>query len=412
MKILVVSQYFWPENFRINDLVTELSLRGHDVTVLTGLPNYPDGKVFDNFRCHPEHYANFNGVRLVRVPMITRGHGAFRLSINYLSFVVTASVMGVVKLLGRNFDVIFVYGPSPVTVCLPAILLKYVKRAPLVFWVLDLWPETLMAVRAVKSRLIIRMVGMLVRFIYRHCDLILAQSNAFIGSIRNYCSRARVVNYFPSWSEDLFNEEEARAPAPELEQREGVFSILFAGNIGEAQDFPTILDAAELLRERDDIRWIIVGDGRMAGWVREEVEKRGLQHNVALTGRFPLERMPSFFAHADTLLVTLKSEQIFAMTIPGKVQTYLASGTPIIGALDGEGAEVIREAGAGYTCRAGDARGLAAVVGKMAGLSAAERMAMGEAGKSWYALQFDKYLLIDRLEAWLHNMRGGMDRHV
>jgi colanic acid biosynthesis glycosyl transferase WcaI len=404
VKVLIVSQYFWPENFRINDLATELSLRGEDVTVLTGWPNYPDGKVFSEFRADPGQYGNLNGVRVVRVPLVARGHGAFRLSINYLSFVFSASLIGSVKLIGEKYDVIFVYGPSPVTICLPAIVLKYMKGAPLVFWVLDLWPETLMAVKAIKSRFIIGMIGVLVRFIYYHCDLVLAQSNAFVRGIRKYCSDKLPIGYFPSWSEDLFNHIPA-ALATELAKKEGTFNVLFAGNIGEAQDFPTILAAADTLRGRKDIRWIIVGDGRMSGWVREEIEKRRLQENVVMTGRYPLERMPSFFAHADALLVSLRADDIFAMTIPGKVQTYLSSGLPVIGALDGEGAAVIRDAGAGYTVAAGDAKGLAAVVSRMADLSPKERNAMGTSGKLFCKKQFDKNGLIDKLEDYFADVR-------
>lgn len=403
MNILIVSQYFWPENFRINDLATELGSRGHEITVLTGWPNYPEGKIYEDFYKFPENYKNFNGVTVVRVPLAPRGQGPIRLIVNYFSFVLSASLIGPLKLIGKKYDVIFVYEPSPITVGIPAIFLKLIKKSPIAFWVLDLWPETLHAVGVVKSKSMLKAVGVLVRFIYKNCDLILAQSKSFIKGIGKYCAEPEKIRYFPSWSEELFNDKVVPA-APEVEKKEGVFSILFAGNIGDAQDFPTILKAAEHLSTRSDIRWIIVGDGRLAGWVREQIEKRSLQNNVVMTGRFPLERMSSFFAHADALLVSLKADEIFAMTIPGKVQTYLSSGLPIIGALDGEGAEVIRESGAGYTCKAGDAAGLAAAVARMAALTVDKRETMGAAGKSYYAAQFEKKLLIDKLESYLGSM--------
>lgn len=403
MNILIVSQYFWPENFRINDLATELASRGHEITVLTGWPNYPEGKIYEDFNKFPKKYMSFNGVTVVRVPLAPRGQGAIRLIANYLSFVLSAALIGPLKLIGKKCDVIFVYEPSPITVGIPAIFLKLIKRCPIAFWVLDLWPETLHAVGAVKSKNMLAAVGAMVRCIYKNCDLILAQSKSFIKGIGKYCAEPEKIKYFPSWSEELFNEQLVPA-APELEKKEGVFNVLFAGNIGDAQDFPTILKAAEHLSARSDIRWIIVGDGRLAGWVREQIEKRGLQGNVVMTGRFPLERMPSFFAHADALLVSLKADEIFAMTIPGKVQTYLSSGLPIIGALDGEGAEVIQESGAGYTCKAGDAEGLAAAVAKIAALTVDERRNLGSAGKSYYAAQFEKKILIDKLESYLNEM--------
>ncbi|WP_092414601.1 glycosyltransferase family 4 protein [Collimonas sp. OK307] len=403
MKILIVSQYFWPENFRINDLATELAGRGHEITVLTGWPNYPEGKIYEDFNKYPQKYANFNGVTVVRVPLAPRGQSALRLMINYFSFIFSASLLGSLKLAGKKYDLIFVCGLSPITVAIPAIFLKFIKKTPIALWVLDLWPESLSAVGVVKSKKILDAVGVLVRFIYKNCDLVLAQSKSFISSIGKYCSESEKIKYFPSWSEDLFNNESV-VSAPEVEAKKDIFNILFSGNIGDAQDFPTILNAAEYLRERSDIRWIIVGDGRMAGWVREQIVKRNLQNNVVMTGRFPLERMPSFFAHADALLVSLKANDIFAMTIPGKVQTYLSSGLPIIGAIDGEGAEVIREAGAGYACKASDAEGLAAVVAKMAALNVEKRDSMGKAGKAYYVAQFEKKFLIDKLESYFHSM--------
>lgn len=403
MKILIVSQYFWPENFRINDLATELVGRGHEITVLTGWPNYPEGKIYEDFDKNPQKYANFNGVNIVRVPLAPRGQSALRLMINYFSFIFSASLLGSLKLIGKRYDLIFVCGLSPITVAIPAIFLKFIKKTPIVLWVLDLWPESLSAVGVVKSKKILDAVGVLVRFIYKNCDLILGQSKSFIHSIGKYCNESEKIKYFPSWSEDLFNNESV-VIAPEVETKKDIFNILFSGNIGDAQDFPTILNAAEYLRERSDIRWIIVGDGRMAGWVREQIVKRSLQNNVVMTGRFPLERMPSFFAHADALLVSLKANEIFAMTIPGKVQTYLSSGLPIVGAIDGEGAEVIREAGAGYACKASDAEGLAAAVAKMAALNAEKRDAMGKAGNAYYVAQFEKKLLIDKLESYFRSM--------
>lgn len=397
MKLLVVSQYFWPENFRVNDLVAELVQRGHEVTVLTGYPNYPDGVIFEDFRKDPAKYAQYAGAEIVRVPLAPRGHGAVRLALNYLSFIVSASLLGLFKLRGRKFDRIFVYEPSPITVGLPAIVMKSMKKAPITFWVLDLWPETLRAVGMVKSERILRLIGHMVSFIYRRCDVILAQSQSFIGNIRQYCRPHQRVEYFPSWAEDAFGQH-ATASAPELALHADRFKIVFAGNIGEAQDFPAILDAAERLRTRIDIQWILVGDGRMAGWVAEEIKRRGLQESVTMLGRFPLERMPSFYAGADTLLVTLKRNEVFAMTIPGKVQSYLTAGRPLLGMLDGEGAAVIRDAGAGLSCPAGDSATLATLAQQLADASAAERQAMGAAAQACYRAQFERTTLMNRIE--------------
>lgn len=400
MHILVVSQYFWPENFRINDLVQEWVKRGHQVTVLTGLPNYPSGKVFDSYRRKPEEFNHFEGATIVRVPIFSRGSGGVRLILNYISFVVSACILGPLRLRGLAIDSIFVFEPSPVTVGLPAIFIGKLKRAPVVFWALDLWPETLAALGVVRSPRVLGWVGHMVRFIYNRCALVLGQSRGFLGSIAKYCDNKDKIRYFPSWAEDLFDATHAK-PASELEFRADTFNIVFAGNVGEAQDMPSVLTAAEQLKGNPSVRWIIVGDGRKFNWLQAEVLKRGLQDCVLLPGRFPVERMPSFYAHADALLVSLKQNEVFSMTIPGKVQSYLMSGVPIIGMLDGEGAAIIRDARAGFTCAAGDEFGLAQVVLKMASMNSDDLRALGQNGQEYAQREFGRSQLLDKLETFM-----------
>jgi glycosyltransferase involved in cell wall biosynthesis len=411
LRLLVVSQYFWPETFRINDLVAELVARGHRVTVLTGLPNYPEGRVFDAYRREPGAYTSFAGADVVRVPLMPRGSGSVRLALNYLSFVASALVFGPWRLRGRPFDAIFVFQTSPVTAALPALLLRRVKRAPLLMWVLDLWPDTLSAIGAVRSPALLDAVGRLVAFIYRRCDRILVQSRSFLANVQRYGGDMTRVRYFPGWAEPIFQGGlEGVEPAPETAAyRDGSFNVLFAGNLGDAQDFPAILDAAEALRARRDIRWLILGDGRAAPMLRAEIDRRGLQASVVLLGRHPLERMPSFFRAADDLLVTLKRDPNFALTIPGKVQSYLAAGLPLLAMLDGEGARVIEEAGAGLVAPAGEGRALAAQVERLASLSPAERAAMGARARECCERDFDRASLITALESWIDEVAPRSD---
>lgn len=396
MNILVVSQYFWPENFRINDLVREWTARGHQVTVLTGRPNYPAGQVFPDFLSDPANFSFFEGVPVHRVPMFARGRGSLRLMLNYLSFVIGASFVGPWKLRSLRPDVIFVFGASPVTVGLPAVLIGRLKQCPVVFWVLDLWPETLAAVGVVRNPRLLAAVGSLVRFIYNRCTLVLGQSNSFLSSIACHCDNPDKVRYFPSWAEDVFHTQTDALP-PEIPVAPGTFSVLFAGNVGEAQDFPAILDAAERLKDDRNIRWLIVGSGRRSAWVEEQVKRRGLSEQVLLLGRFPVDLMPSFYAQADVLLVSLKKDPTFSMTIPGKVQSYLAAGRPIVGMLDGEGADVILRAGAGLVCQAGDGVALAATIKRFAQLPIVERQRMGELGRAYAHAEFDRKMLMTRL---------------
>ena len=401
MRVLVVTQYFWPENFRINDLVLELLRRGHEITILTGKPNYPVGKLFEEYRANPGNFDDYHGAKVYRAPMMVRGNTSIRLLMNYLTFVLGAGIWGLWYLRHHSFDAVFVFEPSPVTVGLPAIFIGRLKKAPVVFWVLDLWPETLAAIGVIRSPRLLALIGCLVKYIYERCTLVLGQSKGFLSSIAKYCSDAQKIRYFPSWAEDLFGQT-IGLKAPEVPLCDHMFTILFAGNVGEAQDLPAVLNAAEQLKNNPSVRWLIVGDGRMSDWLRSEVEARGLQSNVLLLGRFPVERMPSFYAHADALLVSLKKDPVFSLTIPGKIQSYLMSGIPLLGMLDGEGAAVIELSGAGFTCAAGDSSGLATAVLKMASMSVEKRNEFGLSGREFAEREFGREMLMDRLENYFN----------
>ena len=402
MKILIVSQYFWPENFRINDLAKGLVDKGHQVTVLTGQPNYPGGKLFPGYGFFKNLKQHREGIKILRVPLLPRGSGGgFRLFLNYMSFALAGSILGPFICRG-TFDVIFVHEPSPITVGLPAIVLKIFKKAPIMFWVLDLWPESLSATGAVKSVLILGGVRRLVKFIYDRCDKVLVQSRGFVSHIKGLNIPPEKILYFPSWAEDIYRPLPV-SHHPEIPELPEGFLVMFAGNIGVAQDFPTLLDAAEKLKSHKKIHWIIIGDGRRLEWVRKEIHNRGLDQNIHLLGRHPIEMMPFFFSKASVLLVTLKRDPIMSLTIPGKIQSYLASGQPIIAAMDGEGARIIREAEAGMACSAENAEGLAQTVLHMSQKSQAELEAMGRKAHQYYKENFDRFSLFDKLESWMLN---------
>ena len=405
MRLLVVSQYFWPENFRVNDMASELVRRGHQVTVLTGQPNYPDGRIFADFVREPGRFARYAGAEIVRVPLVPRGKTNLQMLLNYLSFVITGSTLGVWRLRGRQFDAIFVFQASPVTLALPGLLLRRIKRAPLLMWILDLWPETLEAVGVVRSPRVLGWLGALVGFIYRRCDRVLVQSRAFVPSVARHAGNASHVRYFPGWAEPIFKGPLTEVePAPEVLPYADSFNVLFAGNIGDAQDFPAILVAASQLRGQAGLRWLIVGDGRAADGVRAEIDRLGLHEQVILLGRHPIERMPAFFRGASALLVSLKKDPLFAMTIPGKVQSYLATGLPLLGMLDGEGAAVIELAGAGMVCSAGDGPALARNIVRLMALPAEERATMGERGKHYCEREFDRARLMQAFETWTQEL--------
>jgi colanic acid biosynthesis glycosyl transferase WcaI len=401
MRLLIVTQFFWPEDFRINDLAGEMTRRGHEVTVLTSYPNYPDGRVFEAFRTDPLKFSRYLGTQIVRVPQVARGKSRLRLIVNFFSFAASACLVGGWRLRGRKFDAIFSFVPSPVTVGIPGVVLRALKNAPMTLWVLDLWPETLQAVGVVRAKSVLGLVGKLVSAIYNRSDLILGQSKSFVPQIKARCSRPSPrIEYFPGWAESVFNAD-AGSEVPELPPKDGKFDIMFAGNIGDAQDFPAILAAAERLKDRADIRWLIVGDGRAAAWVSLEIQRRGLAGNVVMVGRHPLARMPAFYRRADVMLVALRDEPIFGMTIPGKVQSYLIAGRPIVAMLNGEGGRTIADSGAGIACAAGDSEALGRAILKIAALTAAERDAMGARGRVYGQREFGRDGLMDKVENWL-----------
>lgn len=401
MKVLIVTQYYWPENFRVNDLAEALVGRGHRVTVLTGLPNYPGGRLFRGYGFSGPYWEEHAGISIVRVPLIPRGSGnRIRLALNYLSFALAASVLGPMRL-SRDFDAIFVHEPSPVTVALPAIVMKQRTGAPITLWVLDLWPESVAATGAARSPRLLGWISRLVRFIYRRCDRILVSSRGFTSRVEAAGGAARSIRYFPNWAESLY-EPRPRTLPPPAPLPDG-FRVMFAGNVGAAQDFPTILDAAAQIKAEARIHWVILGEGRMLDWVRSEIARRGLTGTVHLLGQHPVTSMPAFFAHADAMLVSLSDDPVFALTVPGKVQAYLACGRPILAMLDGEGAQVVRDARAGITCPPGNGDALAQSVLALARMDRAEREQLGANGLAHSRAEFDRDTLMTQLEDWLQS---------
>ena len=404
MRILIVTNHFWPENFRINDLAVGLKEGGHEITVLTGIPNYPEGKFYPGYGFSRRRVEDYRGIRVVRFPLIPRGKGkSWNLILNYLSSALMACLLAPFYCRER-FDLIFVFETSPVTIGLPAIVVKKFQSIPIIFWVLDLWPESLAATGAVRSPRVLSLVKRLVRFIYRRCDKILVSSRGFSESIKAVGGYEGAIEYFPNWVEPDYlaqAKEDVAASLPDLPKG---FRVVFAGNIGAAQDFETILKAAAALVTYPDIHWIILGDGRRAAWVREQVKARHLSSRVHLLGRFPSEMMPAFFARADALLITLKREPIFALTTPGKLQSYMAAGKPIIAVLDGEGAKLIEESGAGFAIQAENPGALAEKVIMLYRMAPEDRREMGARGRAYCSQHFDRDKAFAKLTALMRNV--------
>jgi glycosyltransferase involved in cell wall biosynthesis len=401
MRILIVTNHFWPENFRITDLAVDMQKRGHEVSVLTGVPDYPEGRFYEGYGVFKRRFEFYRGVKVFRFPLIPRGKGrAWELALNYFSSAFFSCMLAPFYCRDK-YDVIFVFDTSPITIGLPAIILKKLKSIPLIFWVLDLWPESLSATGAVQSSKVLGMVRQLVRFIHGQCDRILISSRGFVQSIDETGGYDHDLTYFPNWVEPeyLIDKAEGTFEAlPTLPALPDGFRVMFAGNIGVAQDFDTILTAAELLASYPDIHWVILGDGRMAEWVKEQIRQRNLGGQFHMLGRYPARTMPHFFAQADALLMTLRREPIFALTVPGKLQSYMACGKPIIAGLDGEGGKLVEESGAGLACPAESPRKLADRVLELYRMPLSVRNEFGEQGIRYCKEHFDRSILFNKLE--------------
>lgn len=391
MRILVLSQYFWPESFIINDIVRVLNEQGHVVVVATGKPNYPDGEVFDGYRAagmQREHY--LDRIEVVRVPVWPRGRGGARnLVLNYLSFVFSGLLCFPWMLRKQQFDAILVFAPSPILQAIPAIPLKWLKNAKLGLWIQDLWPESLAATGYVQNRRALAMVAWFVKGIYRCCDILLIQSQAFFESVSRFVPENRIV-YFPN-SVDVsatVSGASARLPMALADQLEAHFCVVFAGNLGKAQALDTLLQAAFQLRDKPEFRLVLVGSGSQLAWVASQVQTLALD-NVILAGRFPMDTMPAIFERASALLVSLTNEEIFAQTIPSKIQAYLAAGRPILASLNGEGARVVLEAGAGVVSPAEHVGALVENIKHLMSLDGSERARMGRAGREYFDKNFE-----------------------
>ena len=394
MRILVVSQYFWPENFKINDFCLGLKERGHEVTVLTGIPNYPKGEFAEGYGFWKKNDEEWNGIKIYRSKLFPRGRGGIRLMLNYISFVFFGAIKSF--FIKGDFDKILVYEPSPVTVGIPAMIISKRKKIPYYFWVQDLWPESLTAAGGINNKLILFIFDKITRLIYRNSEKVLVQSEGFIQYIIDQGISKDKIIYYPNSTENFYKPLEASQEYIDKLPVAG-FKLMFAGNFGEAQSIDTLLQAAKIIKEiNDKIHWIFLGDGRQKEHIINQIKINDLSNNVHLLGSFPPESMPGFFACADALVVSLKKDKIFSLTIPSKIQSYMACGKPILASLDGEGAKVIEQSQSGFISPPDDALLLAENIMKLYELSVSDRVIIGENAIKYFQNQFERELLLDR----------------
>lgn len=387
-KILLISPHFYPEDFKCNETAFELVKRGYDVTVLSDIPNYPQGKFYKGYGFFHRRRENVNGVNVIRTAVIPRGDGSgVRLALNYLSFAFTACVRAFFMALFHKYDTIIVHQLSPITVGLPAIIVKKVQpKTKLLFWVLDLWPESLEVAGGITNKYILGFFEKIAKFCYKTSDKILISSKGFKESICTKGDFDDKLVYFPNWADGNL-EGNLDYDLPLMPNG---FKIMFAGNVGEAQDFEHTLEAFRILHERGfrDIHFVIVGNGRKMPWLKAYIKEHNLNDTIHCLGRHPLESMGKFFSKADVLYLALKNCSIFNLTCPAKLQAYMSVGKPILAMLNGDGADIIRDAHCGFSVPAGDVEKLADIILQMSKCSSEMLTTMGKNGQSYCADNF------------------------
>ena len=402
MKILVVSQHFYPEAFRINDICFELVKRGHDVTVLTGLPNYPEGVVYEGYR-HKENRDQWvNGVHIVRCHLIGRGKTAPQFGLNYLWF--ARSGIRKARQLRGPFDVIYSFQTSPVSMAYPALEAKRKFQIPLVLHCLDQWPISVTAGPIQEGSLFYRWLYGMSRNVYSQADVITITSQSFKAYFEDVLQLSAGdygLVYWPQYAEDTYKQTEVI--------RNGIYDILFAGNIGPASDVETIVKAAELLKDETRIFFHIVGGGMNLTKCEKLAADAGLK-NIRFYGAHPVEEMPQYYSLADALLITMTDKPVINSTLPGKMQSYMVTGKPIIGAINGETKRVIEEAGCGVCVSSGNVEGLAKAIRDLSN-DEEDHAGYGARAKAYYDDHFDKTKQIGQLEEILQGaVRNGVLR--
>lgn len=396
MKILVISQYFYPENFKINDIILGLKSQGHELTVLTGKPNYPYGKFFSEYSFFTKNFELWNGIKIYRSPLFTRGKGSgLRLFMNYISFAFFASVRQL--FIKESFDKIFVYQPSPITVGFPAIVAKNRFKAPIYFWVQDLWPESLSAAGGINNSVVLNLADLITKYIYKNSKKIFVQSKAFIPYLNRQNVKPEKIFYLPNSTESFYKPLKSSRFKNVISEKKHI-KIFFAGNLGEAQSLDTMVKATEILTKRKiNLIWYILGDGRQKPSLIKLIDELKLNLNFKFLGSFPSKDMPHFFSMADALFVSLKKNKIFSLTIPNKIQSYMACAKPIIASIDGEGARIINEANCGITSPAESVNDLVESIIKFNKLDDNQKKIMGNNAKSYFKKEFERNILLKKL---------------
>ncbi len=398
--ILVISQYFYPENFRINDICKEWVKRGYEVTVVTGIPNYPQGKFFKGYGLFKNRKEEYEGVHIIRLPIVSRGKGSVRLALNYFSYVFSGFFWKTFTKI--KADKVFIFEVSPMTQALVGVWYAKRRKIPCTIYVQDLWPENVEVVTGIKNKRIIGAIDKMVNYIYKNCGLILATSLSFVNRLDERSSvydekGNSKVKYWPQYAEEFYKP----APKKDLEDLKisDTFRIAFTGNIGYAQGLDILPKTAELLKRQNvSCEFVIIGDGRYKEEFEKEISERNVQEMFLLLGRKKPEEIPGYLALCDAAFISFADNPLFEMTIPAKLQSYMACGMPILAAANGETKRIIEEAKCGVCCELGNAAKLANAIVQMKNNEISSWKEMSDNAIQYCGKNYQKDLLLNELQ--------------
>lgn len=335
--ILVISQYFYPEQFRINDICTEWVKRGYQITVITGIPNYPEGRFFSGYHLLQKRKEDYHGVSVIRLPIIPRRKGSLMLALNYLSFVVSGGIWSLCSRI--KADYVFIFEVSPMTQALPGVWYAKRRQIPCYLYVQDLWPDNVQIITGIHNKMFIGCIDKMVQYIYKRCKRVFVTSQSFKKTLEERKVPAPKVVYWPQYAEDFYQ------PVKKNKMTDA-FTIVFTGNIGYAQGLDILPKASELLKD-ENIRFLMVGDGRYRTELEREIGERNISEMFQFVGRVKPEEVPVYLAQADVAFLSFQDSPLFEKTIPAKLQSYMACGMPILAVANGETKRIIEEAGCG-----------------------------------------------------------------
>jgi glycosyltransferase involved in cell wall biosynthesis len=395
MRILIVTPHFFPENFKCNDMAFELKRRGHEVSVMTAIPDYPKGTFFEGYGILKKRREIVNGVIIHRSLIVPRGNGSsLRLTLNYLSYTFFATIKSLWFGIAHKYDTIIVHETSPIMVGIPAVIIKKMQRISLHFWVLDLWPESLSAAGGINRKCILKPFEKLTEWLYDNSDTILIGSKGYRKSITQKGDYSEKIQYYPNWVETTLISSQ-KEDVPRLPEG---FNVVIAGNMGDAQDIPHVLEAVTYLKNKA-INIVFIGNGRKLEYVETYVRQNKLQDRVYCLGQFPLSAMPSLFEQADVLFMALKNVPIFSITVPSRLQAYMSAGKPVVAMINGDGADLIKEADCGWSVNAEDSAALAELLDRVSTMESSYLISKGMNGKLYSQMHFEFNKCIDELEA-------------